>query len=105
MNGTTNTSQPNVSKRMPMLLIDKGVAAYEEGCNGPGLGKDDKLRHRAGIHLAMWEVYEQAEKDAALLKAVREYIGEHGDGEVDVWSLRELLAGRPTLEYPNGVTR
>lgn len=30
----------------------------------------------------------------ALLGKVRDHVGQHGDGEVDVWSLRELLAGR-----------
>lgn len=36
----------------------------------------------------------EVERLHALLAKVRDYVGEHGDGEVDVWSLREVLAGR-----------
>lgn len=36
----------------------------------------------------------EVERLRALLTKVRGYVGEHGDGEVDVWSLREVLAGR-----------
>lgn len=39
----------------------------------------------------------------ALLDVVEGYVGKHGEGEADVWSAREILAGRPTLEYPNGI--
>lgn len=47
---------------------------------------------------AAWAAIEahrrRADAAEALLERVRGYVGEHGDGEVDVWSLREVLAGR-----------
>jgi hypothetical protein len=36
----------------------------------------------------------EVERLRALLDDVRDHVGVHGDGAVDVWSLRELLAGR-----------
>ena len=37
---------------------------------------------------------ERADQAEKLLAAVRDHVGERGDGEVDWWSVRELLAGR-----------
>ncbi|MDG4792118.1 hypothetical protein O7626_40600 [Micromonospora sp. WMMD1102] len=51
---------------------------------------------RAAVDAAVAAGRTAAAEDRALLDRVREHIGNHGDGEVDVWSLRELLAGRPT---------
>lgn len=51
---TTETAtpvQPEIRKRMPCLLIDKGEVAYEEARKVPSSD------HRAGIHAAMWESY------------------------------------------------
>ena len=36
----------------------------------------------------------RADRAEALLEKVRDHVGEHGQGEIDVWSLREVLAGR-----------
>ncbi|MEV1331147.1 hypothetical protein AB0J20_16395 [Micromonospora costi] len=44
-------------------------------------------RHREAIEGRLREA-------RALLQDVRDYVGGHDDGEVDVWSLRETLAGR-----------
>lgn len=37
---------------------------------------------------------ERADRAEALLAKVRDHIGDHGDGEIDLWAVRELLAGR-----------
>ncbi len=42
--------------------------------------------------IKMWRT--RAYEAEALLEKVRGYVGGHNDGEVDVWSLREVLAGR-----------
>lgn len=37
---------------------------------------------------------DEVEQLRGQLQVVRDWVGEHGDGAVDVWSLREILAGR-----------
>lgn len=51
-------------------------------------------RHRESLQARVRELCADTDRLTALLNEVRDYVGNHGDGEVDVWALRELLAGR-----------
>lgn len=64
-------------------LIPSLIAEIDEAQRWAVTGR----RHREAIE-------ERLREARALLKDVRDYVGGHDDGEVDVWSLRETLAGR-----------